>query len=153
MLKKESSTQTPQASLPEWSTLTIRKGITEGRNRVQQVLMGDYLIFHVHEAPDSFGYKGGSTLIAFDLRDNSTQEIIYSRDIFPKNQYFTLSKYKDNQIITLGGYLEEEEDEDDDEEEGEEEDDQEKIPFGGMSRMTVKSFKRILHLLLLISPF
>jgi len=88
--------------------------------------MEHYLILLIHEESSWLG-KGGPKLLAFDLQDHSIQEATLDESMFPVDiQDFTFTKYKDNQIIRFGGYMEKAK------------------TYAPMVQITIKSLKRIL---------
>lgn len=74
-------------------------------------------------------------LLAFDLQDHQIQEAILDESILSADiKDFTFTKYKDNQIIIFGGRPM-----------------KDRKASGRIIRITIESFKRILHLFLEIS--
>jgi len=84
----------------------------QGINQCHSVLMGDYLIALVDDKCNENSFKNWrdkpsdqqlTALFAIDLRDNSVQEAEIKGDLFLFHEGFTFHKYKDNQIIKIGG--------------------------------------------------
>jgi len=120
-----------QDLLPGWLTLSLNK-VLGGRNITSQVCFGHYMIFHEQKS-DGFSKLSPSPLFAFDLRDNSIQEASLNRSVLSEMDFFTFTKYQDNQIIKLA------------EKRG-------TNAYGTLERITIESFKRTFCSLLEISP-
>ncbi len=111
---------------PQWTNFPLKQ--LQGKAKYSPtVLMDHYLIAVVHESkskedPESLDKK--VFLLAVDLRDNSIQEAQVPDSMFNNEVGYTLTKYKDNQIIKFGGV-------------------RCGRPHGDVIQMTIKSFKRI----------
>jgi len=88
--------------------------------------MGHHLIFLLQELSQeelpSYSDSAPTTLLAFDLRDHSIQEVTLDEEMFDSAQESVYFKYKDNQIIRYGG-------------------------FSDLMRITIESFSRILFMI------
>ncbi len=141
----ENSKDDPQK--PNWTYLTL-KSLENDAKYSPTVLMGHYLIVVSHrgkseeyESDDDYENIDDSvSLFAVDLRDNSIQETQVPKDMFYHQQDYTLTKYKDNQIIKFGG-------------------EKENQVSGTVVQIIIESFKRKLDLLfrklitVIFSPF
>jgi len=63
--------------------------------------------------------------VAFDLNDHSIQEVKLDQSLFSGIAQFSLTKYKDNQILKFGDVWDK--------------------TIGPMVRITIESFERIIH--------
>jgi len=91
-------------SLPKWTPFRLRdRPVADIKT---QILMDHHLIFLLQEfSQDQFPSHNSTsmTLLAFDLRDHSTQEVKLNEKMFGGSEESVYFKYKDNQIIKLGG--------------------------------------------------
>ena len=127
MMKTTNQTKATQDSLPFWLSTNLDKHFVDNENAFAQVCMGRHLILllHLYESSQRLGKESSPTLLAFDLLDNSTQEVKLDRSMLADFFGFTFTKYKNNQIIKFGGWSKKAE------------------TFGPMVRITIESFKRI----------
>ncbi len=110
--------QSPLANLPTWSKFPI----VESSSRLASsavVLINHHLITIIHNGNEP------TTLLAVDLYDNSVQQAEAPESMFSDQEKFTLTSYKDNQIIKYGGL-------------------KDHNPIGDIVRITIESFQRII---------
>ncbi len=127
------TTENSNASiLPQWVNLPLKR-LRGQVTYSPTVLIDHYLIAIVHqsrldraESDEEEKYFDHRALIfAVDLRDNSVQQTQVSSSIFHEELVdYTLTKYKDNQIIKFGGEIY-------------------GGPSGNVARITIESFERI----------
>ncbi len=113
------TTKILQESKLQWLPLFLNKTLKD-RSPISQASFGHYMIFHKQNSDKS------SDLFAFDIRDNSIQEANLNGSALSHLDWFTFTKYKENQIIKFGYHK----------------NDQRNTTTGVMERIIIESFKR-----------